>query len=97
MKRSATESKKAPRVEAMPDALATAPSSTSGRAVSTSSSRPSRSAPLPMATAAPSAMAIPTTVRWSAVMPVRFSCWPTGLSLRSALARKWPSNMTSPR
>ena len=30
---------------------------------------------------------------WSAVMPVRLSCWPTGWSVRSASARKLPSNM----
>ncbi len=54
-----TESKKAPRGDAVPDALATAPSSTSGTAVSTSSSRPARSEPLAMATEAATAMTRP--------------------------------------
>ena len=55
---------------AVPEALATAPSSTSGMAVRVRSRRPARRAPLPMATAAPAAMSTPSPVRWSAVMPV---------------------------
>ena len=78
---------------AVPEALATAPSSTSGRAVSTSSSRPARRAPLPMATAAPPAMTTPRPVRWSAVMPVRLMLAPTGRRRFSAWVRKRPSNM----
>ena len=51
----------APRADAVPEALATAPSSTSGTAARTSSSRPARRAPLPMATAAPAAMSTPSS------------------------------------
>src|SRR5690606_9053167 len=94
--RSTVESKNAPRGEAVPDALATAPSSTSGRAVSTSSSRPARSAPLAIAIEAPTAMTRPVVVRWLAVMPVRRSWPPTGRSPFSKLLRHRPSNMVSP-
>ena len=52
MTRSDTESKKAPRGPAVPEALATAPSRRSGRAQRTRSRRPPRRAPLAMAIAA---------------------------------------------
>jgi hypothetical protein len=94
--RSMTESKNAPRGEAVPDALATAPSSTSGTAVSTRSSRPARSEPLAMATAAATAMARPVTVRWLAVMPVRRMLAPIGRRPFSKVLRHRPSNMMSP-
>ena len=69
MSRSDTESKKAPRGDAVPDALATAPSSRSGTAVRTSRSRPARRAPLAMATLAATAISTPSAVRWSADEP----------------------------
>ena len=93
MTRSDTESKNAPRGPAVPEALATAPSSRSGSAHSTSRSRPARSAPLPMATAAPPASTTPVAVRWSAVMPVRRMFAPMGLRPCSKLDRQRPSNI----
>ena len=59
--RSATESKKAPRWLAVPDALARAPSSRSGSAASTTSRSPSAQAAAPMATAAATASTSPTS------------------------------------
>ena len=67
--RSATESKKAPRGDAVPEALATAPSSRSGRAERPSRTMPRKSRPVPMATADATAMTRPAAVRWSAFMP----------------------------
>ncbi len=63
MKRSATESKNAPRGPVLPDALATAPSSASGIPVATSSTNPRVNQPLPMTTAAAAAMTMPSPVR----------------------------------
>ena len=93
MTRSDTESKNAPRGPAVPDALATAPSSRSGRAQSTRSRSPPRRAPLAMATDAAAASTTPVAVRWSAVMPVRRMLAPTGLRPSSKLCRQRPSNM----
>ena len=90
--RSATESKNAPRGDAVPDAFATAPSSRSGTAASASSTAPRKSRPLPMATAVPAAMTTPVAVRWSAVMPIRRMAEPTGAMPRSTLVRQRPSN-----
>ena len=56
MTRSATESKNAPRGDAVPEALATAPSSRSGTAARMTQHEPEHGArPLPIATAAPTA------------------------------------------
>src|SRR5688500_12487476 len=93
-RRSETESKNAPRGDAVPDALATAPSSRSGTAQSTSSRSPRSRAPAPIATAALAAMSTPMPVRWSAVRPVRRMLSPTGRSRTSTCERKFLSNMS---
>jgi hypothetical protein len=94
--RSITESKNAPRGEAVPEALATAPSSTSGTAVRTKRIRPARSHPLAIVNAAAVAMARPVSVRWLAVIPVRLIWAPMGRSPFSKLLRQRPSNIMSP-
>jgi len=88
----ATESKKAPRGEAVPAALATAPSSRSGREAAMSRARPSPRRPAPTATAVATASTKPATVRWSAVAPMRRMAWPTGCVPRSRLLRQRASN-----
>src|SRR5687768_3910706 len=93
--RSATESKKAPRGDAVPDALATAPSSRSGSAARTSRQNPTNRWPVPTAAAVPAAMTRPRPVRWSAVMPVRRRAEPTGRMPCSTLVRQRPSNIRS--
>ena len=61
--RSATESKNAPRVDSVPEAFATAPSSRSGRAAAASSTTPTPSQPAPMVAAAAPASTSPAAVR----------------------------------
>src|SRR5918998_3773666 len=91
--RSTTESKNAPRGDAVPDALATAPSSTSGTAEAARRHQPTKSQPRPTATAQAADRTRPRTVSWSAVMPAFFRPVPTGRRLRSTPARHRLSNI----
>ena len=95
MMRSTVESKNAPRWLAVSEALASAPSSRSGSAARMTSTRPRRSWPAPMATAAPTPTSRPRIVRWSGVRPVLRSAAPTGLTALSTGVRNLPSNIES--
>ena len=83
VRRSDTESKKAPRSDDLPEALATAPSSRSGMPVRINSRKPRRSAPAPMATAAATAMTMPVAVSMSAEMPAFLMLLPMGFTAAS--------------
>src|SRR6266511_3349467 len=76
--RSTTESKKAPRRELRPVALATAPSSMSGRPDRRLSRPPTRSWPPAISAPAPTLPARPSAVRLLAVNPALASAWPAG-------------------
>src|SRR3954463_2354675 len=94
--RSTTESKKAPRGDEVPEALATAPSSTSGTAEAASRHQPTKSHPSATAKAQAADRTRPRTVSWSALIPAFLRPVPTGRRLRSTPARHRLSNITAP-
>ena len=91
--RSVTESKNAPRTEAVPAALATGPSSRSWSPVTISITMAQCRCPVAMRTAVTVADRRPVAVSTSAVTPRRCSAVPTGPVDRSTAARQRPSNM----
>ena len=91
--RSLTESKKAPRTELVPDALAMGPSRASENPVRIKNTSPRISSPRPITTAATAAMAMPNAVTASALMPIRHKTAPMGSSPRLTAERQLPSNM----
>ena len=91
--RSVTESKKAPRTDAVPAALATGPSNRSCMPVMIRKMMARWRWPDATRTAVTVADTRPVAVRTSAVMPWRWSVWPTGPVVRSTAVRQRPSNM----
>src|SRR5215211_444237 len=76
--RSTTESRKAPRREVRPEALATAPSSMSGSPERRLTAPPISGWPVAMRAPAPRLPASPIAVRLLAVMPALARAWPAG-------------------
>ena len=91
--RSVTESKKAPRTEAVPAALATGPSKRSCMPVMIKKMMARWRWPDATRTAVAVADTRPVAVSTSAVMPWRWSVSPTGPVVRSTAVRQRPSNM----
>ena len=91
--RSVTESKKAPRTEAVPAALATGPSRRSCMPVMIKKMMARWRWPVATRTAVAVAETRPVAVSTSAVMPWRCSDRPTGPVVRSTASRQRPSNM----
>ena len=91
--RSVTESKKAPRTEAVPAALATGPSRRSCMPVMIRKTMARWRWPVATRTAVAVAETRPVAVSTSAVMPWRCSASPTGPVVRSTAVRQRPSNM----
>src|SRR5674476_1145651 len=88
--RSVTESKNAPRVDEVPDALATGPSSRSWRPVRISRRMARWRCPVATATAVAAADTNPVAVSMSAVMPTFCSLRPTGPVPRPTVSRQRP-------
>ena len=91
--RSVTESKKAPRTDAVPAALATGPSNRSCMPVMIRKMMARCRWPVATRTAVAVADTRPVAVSTSAVMPWRWSVSPTGPVVRSTAVRQRPSNM----
>src|SRR5215218_1743801 len=77
-RRSTTESRNAPRRETRPEALATAPSSMSGRPERRLTAPPMAGRPVAIRAPAPRLPARPMPVRLLAVMPALARAWPAG-------------------
>src|SRR5579864_728696 len=90
--RSLTESKNAPRTDAVPVALATAPSSRAGTAARIRTNNPISRWPRAMTTAQAAASTRPSAVKWSAFTRREPSEVPTGATPSSTALRKRPSN-----
>src|SRR6202046_5735187 len=91
--RSVTESKKAPRTDAVPAALATGPSNKAGMPALIRKMMAMWRCPDATRTAVAVADTRPVAVSTSAVMPWRCSVSPTGPVVRSTAVRQRPSNM----
>src|SRR3974390_184967 len=91
--RSVTESKKAPRTDAVPAALATGPSKRSCMPVTINMTMAQCSWPAATRMAVTVADTRPVAVRTSAVIPWRCNVSPTGPVVRSTAVRQRPSNI----
>src|SRR5438270_7010730 len=94
--RSTTESKKAPRGDEVPDALATAPSSRSGIAEAASRAAPAQNQPRATASPAKIEITTPVAVSWLAVIPTLPRPVPTGRRPFSTPVRHRLSNTEAP-
>ena len=93
---SLTESKKAPLMDEVPLALATAPSRASGNPVRIRKTNPRNKRPCPINIAPTEAITIPAAVRAFAVIPILLKATPTGSRTLSTPLRKLPSNTLTP-